>query len=128
MSHRPDENATATVTAAAATAAAVTEAEAVAEDGTGNGTGERIARFLSGALRHPVGPDDDYFALGLVDSLFALELVTHVEHHYGFTVEVEDLELDNFRTVRRLTAFVLRKTGAGTPAAEVPAAARADDR
>jgi acyl carrier protein len=71
-----------------------------------------ITDFLSAALRQQVGPDDDYFALGLVDSLFALELVTFVESRFSLTVEVEDLDLDSFRTAARITRFVLSKTGA----------------
>jgi acyl carrier protein len=74
-------------------------------------TGE-ITEFLSAALRCEVGPDDDYFALGLADSLFALELVTFVEGRFSLTVEVEDLDLESFRTANRITAFVQRKTGA----------------
>ncbi|WP_381790576.1 acyl carrier protein [Streptomyces niveus] len=76
---------------------------------------EEITRFLTDALRRPIGPDDDYFALGLVDSLFALELVTYVEERFSLTVEVEDLDLDSFRTAQRLTAFVIGKTGSEEP-------------
>lgn len=54
-------------------------------------------------------PDEDYFALGMVNSLLALELVSYVEHQYGVTVEVADLELDNFRTMNRVASFVRRK-------------------
>ncbi|MCG7526556.1 acyl carrier protein [Streptomyces sp. OfavH-34-F] len=79
-------------------------------------TTEEIIRFLTEALRRDVGPDDDYFALGLVDSLFALELVTYVEDRFSLTVEVEDLDLDSFRTARRLTAFVHAKTDGAEPA------------
>jgi acyl carrier protein len=78
---------------------------------------EEITEFLTAALRRPVGPEDDYFALGLADSLFALELVTHVEDRYAITVEVEDLDLDSFRTAARLAHFVGRKSGANGPAA-----------
>ncbi|MFD7312824.1 acyl carrier protein [Streptomyces sp. NPDC059883] len=78
-----------------------------------NGITEEVTEFLTAALRRPIGPDDDYFALGLADSLFALELVTFVEERFSFTVEVEDLDLDSFRTATRITEFVLRKTGAG---------------
>ncbi|MEV4970321.1 acyl carrier protein [Streptomyces scopuliridis] len=78
-----------------------------------NGITEEVTEFLTAALRRPIGPDDDYFAMGLADSLFALELVTFVEERFSFTVEVEDLDLDSFRTATRITEFVLRKTGAG---------------
>lgn len=71
-----------------------------------------ITDFLTAALRRPVEPDEDYFELGLADSLFALELVTFVEGRFGLTVEVEDLDLDSFRTAARITRLVQRKTGA----------------
>jgi methoxymalonate biosynthesis acyl carrier protein len=58
------------------------------------------------------GPDEDYFARGLVNSLMALELVTFVEQRFGICVEVADLDLDNFRTMRKIARFVLRKKAA----------------
>ncbi len=91
-----------------------------AQGGTGDGAAggaaveevtRQVTEFLTAALRKPVQPDDDYFALGLADSLFALELVTFVESRFSLTVEVEDLDLDSFRTANRITRFVLRKTG-----------------
>lgn len=73
---------------------------------------EKVTEFLTSALRRPIDPDDDYFEQGLADSLFALELVTFVESKFAITVEVEDLDLDSFRTANRITDFVRRKTGA----------------
>ncbi|MET7637288.1 acyl carrier protein [Streptomyces sp. NPDC005438] len=78
---------------------------------------EEITDFLSAALRQTVAPDDDYFELGLANSLFALELVAFVEERFQIAVEVEDLDLDSFRTAARITRFVERKTGA-QPAVE----------
>lgn len=71
---------------------------------------EEVLAFLTAALGTEVGPDDDYFTQGRADSLFALELVTFVEHHFHLTVDVEDLDLDNFRTAARIVAFVQAKT------------------
>ncbi|GAA2104658.1 phosphopantetheine-binding protein [Streptomyces albiaxialis] len=70
-------------------------------------------RTLTGVL---VDPDEDFFARGLVDSLRSLEIVVHVEREYGLSVEVDDLELDNFRTVDRIADFVLRKQAEHAPA------------
>ncbi|MFF8828658.1 acyl carrier protein [Streptomyces sp. NPDC015131] len=86
----------------------------------------QVTDFLSAALRRPVEPDDDYFAQGLADSLFALELVTFVEHRFALTIEVEDLDLDSFRTAHRITEFVRRKTGS-PEAAGAEGAAGAQD-
>ncbi|HET6711043.1 acyl carrier protein [Amycolatopsis sp.] len=71
--------------------------------------------FATATAGNTPGPDEDYFALGLVNSLLALELVAHIERRYGIEVAVEDLDLDNFRTMNRVTAFVLRKRSAGIP-------------
>ncbi|WP_438297296.1 acyl carrier protein [Streptomyces sp. HUAS TT7] len=79
-------------------------------------TVEDVLAFLAAALGTEVGPDDDYFAAGLADSLFALELVTFVEQRFRLTVEVEDLAIDNFRTAARVLAFA-RARGACTGAA-----------
>ena len=69
-----------------------------------------LLSFFSSALPGGVQTvDDDYFALGHANSLFALELVTFVERHFSITVEVTDLELDNFRTIARTAEFVRRK-------------------
>ncbi|QWF84860.1 acyl carrier protein [Amycolatopsis sp. CA-230715] len=72
----------------------------------------RLLEFVNSLVNTELDPDDDYFAQGLISSLVALELVTFVEHRFAITVEVADLDLDNFRTVNRLAAFVLAKTGA----------------
>lgn len=55
---------------------------------------------------------DDIFALGLVNSLFAMQLVTFVESQFDLKVENEDLDVDNFRTVDAIAALVARKKGA----------------
>lgn len=65
--------------------------------------------FATATAGNTPGPDEDYFALGLVNSLLALELVAHVERRYDIEVGVEDLDLDNFRTMNRVAEFVRRK-------------------
>jgi methoxymalonate biosynthesis acyl carrier protein len=58
-----------------------------------------------------VAADVDLFASGLVSSLFALQLVVHVESAFGVSVTGADLKLDNFRTVRAMAELVLRLRG-----------------
>lgn len=72
----------------------------------------RLRAFIARAAHgHPFADDEDIFGLGLVTSMFALELVTFVESSFGLTVETEDLELDNFRTVEAIAGLVERKSG-----------------
>jgi len=77
----------------------------------------KIKDFLSTYLRnHDPGDDQDIFALGLVNSLFAMQLVSFVEKEFGITVEPEDLEIENFNTINAIAALVERKAGAASGA------------
>lgn len=55
--------------------------------------------------------EDDIFKMGLVNSLFALELVVFLESTFGIAIENEDLQLEHFSTVNNLEAFINRKKG-----------------
>jgi methoxymalonate biosynthesis acyl carrier protein len=59
---------------------------------------------------HDLQDDDDIFALGFVNSLFAMQLVLFVEREFGMTVEDEDLRVDNFNTVNAIAHLVRRKS------------------
>ena len=68
-----------------------------------------VGRFFRG---HDLQDGEDIFASGFVNSMFAMQLVQFVESDFGVTVDSEDLELDNFRSIDALSAFVERKLGA----------------
>lgn len=53
--------------------------------------------------------NDDFFALGFINSLFAMQLVLWVEKDFRIKVEDEDLEIENFNTVEAIARFVERK-------------------
>lgn len=55
--------------------------------------------------------DDDMFAGGFVNSLLAIQLVAFIEKEFGVEIEDDDLNLENFSSVNRVTAFVARKRG-----------------
>jgi methoxymalonate biosynthesis acyl carrier protein len=70
--------------------------------------GIEIGEFLSERLNTAVDTEQDLFASGLISSMFAMELVVHLEQSYGIAVVGRDLKLDNFRSVLRMTDLVLR--------------------
>ena len=53
--------------------------------------------------------DEDIFETGLVNSLFAMQLVMFVEKEFGIEVADDDLSLDNFRTVNAMSQLVRGK-------------------
>ncbi len=73
----------------------------------------KIRQFLARHFRdYDLQDDEDIFSLGFVNSLFAMQLVLFAENDLGITVEDQDLEIDNFRTINALTDLVMRKKGA----------------
>lgn len=64
--------------------------------------------FLTARTKRGWDRDADLFAAGGMSSLFALELVVHLETVFGVMVEGDDLTLDNFRTVPAMAALVQR--------------------
>ncbi len=73
----------------------------------------RIKEFLARHFRnYDLQDDEDIFALGFVNSLFAMQLVLFVENEFSIKVEDQDLDIDNFRTINALTNLLMRKQGA----------------
>jgi len=70
---------------------------------------EFVSRFVKG---HDLGDGEDIFATGFVNSMFAMQLVQFVESTFGITVESDDMEIDNFRSIDAIAALVERKQGA----------------
>ena len=56
---------------------------------------------------------DNYFEKRIVNSLFAMKLVTFIEEKFQVTIENEDLNLENFSTINRLMDLIdkLKKRG-----------------
>jgi methoxymalonate biosynthesis acyl carrier protein len=71
----------------------------------------KIKTFLSKFFgNHNLQPDEDIFALGFVNSMFAMQLVLFVEQEFQIAIENEDLEFENFRTINSLANLIERKT------------------
>jgi acyl carrier protein len=74
-------------------------------------TKTRIRSFLGTRWPGDLQDDDDIFEAGLVNSLFAMQLVLFVEQEFAIQVSNEDLERDNFRTVNTIAGLVERNVG-----------------
>ncbi|MFF9349370.1 acyl carrier protein [Streptomyces sp. NPDC014734] len=75
-----------------------------------------ITAFVSKRVGADVPADRDLFESGLVSSLFAMELVVHLEQAFSVQILGDDLKRDSFRSVRAMTDLVLRLNGAGQAA------------
>ena len=69
-----------------------------------------VRAFLSRAFEgRDLSDDDDIFALGFGNSLFAIQMVTFVEGEFSIEIDSEDLEMSNFRSINAVSALVERK-------------------
>lgn len=50
--------------------------------------------------------DTDLFESGILDSLSLVSLLLHIEARFNVTVALEQLELDNFRSVTIIARFI----------------------
>lgn len=70
----------------------------------------KIKSFLSRYFRNrELTDDEDIFALGFVNSLLAMQLVSFIEKEFEITVEDDDLDLDNFRTIDKMDQLIASK-------------------
>ena len=77
-----------------------------------NGIKETVKRFIlrSINIRH-LDDDDNLFESGIVNSLFAVQLMTFIEKTFAIEVGMDDLDIENFKSLNATTAFVVRKNG-----------------
>jgi D-alanine--poly(phosphoribitol) ligase subunit 2 len=51
-------------------------------------------------------PDTDLFESGTLDSLQLVELLVQIERRFGVQIAVENIDLENLRTLRRISDLV----------------------
>lgn len=71
----------------------------------------KIKNFLAQYFcTHELQDDENIFALGFVNSMFAMQLVLFIEKEFEITIENEDLDLENFRSINAMVNLLERKT------------------
>jgi len=58
-----------------------------------------------------LGDDDDLFESGIVNSLFAVQWMTFIEKKFKIEIGVDDLDIQNFKSINAATAFVMKQNG-----------------
>ncbi|MFF7652561.1 acyl carrier protein [Streptomyces sp. NPDC007983] len=90
----------------------------------GHDVAAELLAFLEAKTKTTWEADQDIFAVGGMSSLFAMQLVVHLEKTYAVTISGADLMLDNFRTVDTMVRLV-RRLGPG--ATDAPGTAGTGD-
>jgi D-alanine--poly(phosphoribitol) ligase subunit 2 len=86
---------------------------------------ERLIRLFSTALNRDVlSIDSDLFETGVLDSMAFVELLLHLEQEFGVSTSIDDMEIENFRSIGCIANFLTaRGAGHATPPAEPQRAA-----
>lgn len=75
-----------------------------------NNINQKIKDFILNAIQIPdLRNDDNLFETGVVNSLFAVQLLTFLEKSFNIQVSPEDLLMENFQSVDSATSFVMQK-------------------
>ena len=70
----------------------------------------RIARlFLDNLHLEIPSADTDLFDSGVLDSMAFVELLALLEQEFGVEVTLNDVEIDNFRSIVKIAEFVERR-------------------
>jgi D-alanine--poly(phosphoribitol) ligase subunit 2 len=82
-----------------------------------------IQTFFADKMDGGVGsPDSDLLETGLLDSLGIVELLLHLEQTYGVELPIQEIEIDDLRSISSIAAMV-RAKGNGALAADSASAA-----
>ena len=77
---------------------------------------ESVRNFINSSINiDALGDDENLFETGIVNSLFAVQLMTFVERTFSIEIGMDDLDIENFKSVSATTTFVLRKSTGQTP-------------
>jgi len=61
----------------------------------------------------PYSDDASFLDEGIIDSTSVLELVMFLEETFGFPVKDQDIIPDNFDSINKLAAYIIRSKGSG---------------
>ncbi len=63
---------------------------------------QRINNIFSDVLLRDVdSPKTDLFETGILDSMALVELLLNLEQQFGLTIDIIDLDLENFRSMEK---------------------------
>ncbi len=71
-----------------------------------------VREFLAGLCDvTTLKDDDDIFTGGFVNSLYLVQLLNFVQSEFSIELDEDDYDMDNFRSIEAIEAFVAAKRG-----------------
>ena len=73
---------------------------------------ERVSLIVSEKLHIDFQtPETDLIEAGLMDSITFVKLLLHLEQDFGLPISVDNLEIEDLKSVSRITAFIAAANG-----------------
>jgi len=72
----------------------------------------QVIEILGRNLEAKLSPEDDVIRSGLLDSLTFVDLMLRLQEVFGVQIDLDEVELDDFRTARSISGFLIRRRGA----------------
>ena len=69
----------------------------------------QVSEFIAVELNQKISEEEELFPGGVVNSMLAMRILAFIEGAFQITVDDDDLDVDNFRSVHSISAFVARK-------------------
>lgn len=77
---------------------------------------DELRKFLQKYFRvDDIDPDANILDMGYVNSLFSIQLISFMEKEMHITVDIEDMDIDNFSTLNNIMNFVIKKQANSEP-------------
>ena len=79
---------------------------------SGQALDTRISQlFVSDLNLDVASPDTDLLEAGIMDSALAVEVLLVLEERFGVDIPIEELDVDDLRSIRSIAGLVARRTG-----------------
>ena len=83
---------------------------------TTNSIPQRLRNLFEDAFRIDAPPHDlDLIETGILDSLQLVELLYRLEREFGTEIPIENIDLDDLRTLDRIASLIAGKTATPSP-------------
>jgi methoxymalonate biosynthesis acyl carrier protein len=66
--------------------------------------------FLDSLHLEVPSPETDLLVTGALDSMGFVELLVRLEERFGIAISLDAVEIDNFRSIRAISEFVLGRS------------------
>lgn len=70
---------------------------------------DKVRKFVLNYIgNNVINDDDNMFELGVVNSLFGMQLIRFVEDEFDLSVSNDDMDIENFKSIDAITNLIVR--------------------